>query len=588
MPPPHVLREYALLADGERGALVGPRGEIAWLCAPRWDSEAVFSRLIGGEGEYTIAPADPWFVWGGYYEPGSLIWHSRWVTDEGVVDCREALAMPGDTRRLVLLRRVHSDHRIRMRAQLHPAGGFGRQHPTEVRYAGGCWSMRCGPLHLRWSGVPAGRRRGREIVASFELSAGQTRDFRLEISDRRLPASVPDADELWAATEHAWREATPECADTAAPRDARHAYAVLRGLRSNTGGMVAAATMSLPERAEAGRNYDYRYAWIRDQCYAGLAVATHGPHPLLDDTVRFVADRLLADGPRLAPAYRVDGSPVPGERELSGLRGYPGGFDRVGNKVGGQFQLDTFGEALQLFAAAAQRQSLSDDARRAVDVAVAAIARRWSQPDAGVWELEPSWWIQSRLTCVAGLRTAAAAGIAADAGTAGKWLALADRILAETSRLGTHPSGRWQRARDDPRVDAALLLPAARGGLPVDDPRTAATFAAVRDELDQDGYVYRFRHDQRPLGEAEGAFLLCGFVQSLAALQAGDTVAATRWFERNRAACGPPGLFAEEYDVQERQLRGNLPQAFVHALLLECAVRLGQATRKTTPEGGAG
>ena len=117
--------------------------------------------------------------------------------------------------------------------------------------------------------------------------------------------------------------------------------------------MVAAATTSLPERLEAGRNYDYRYAWIRDQCYAGLAVAAHGPHPLLEGTLRFLTERILADGPGLMPAYTVAGQRIPDERALR-LRGYPGGTARAGNRVTGQFQLDGLGESLELFAAAAR------------------------------------------------------------------------------------------------------------------------------------------------------------------------------------------------------------------------------------------
>jgi GH15 family glucan-1,4-alpha-glucosidase len=121
-------------------------------------------------------------------------------------------------------------------------------------------------------------------------------------------------------------------------------------------------------------------------------------------------------------------------------------------------------------------------------------------------------------------------------------------------------------------VDAALLLAAIRGAVAPDDPRSVATLRAVRDELCVDGYAYRFRPDERPLGEAEGAFLLCGFLIALALDGHGDRVGAARWFERTRAACGPPGLLSEEFDVRQRQIRGNLPQAFVHALLLECAV----------------
>jgi GH15 family glucan-1,4-alpha-glucosidase len=168
---------------------------------------------------------------------------------------------------------------------------------------------------------------------------------------------------------------------------------------------------------------------------------------------------------------------------------------------------------------------------------------------------------------------------------ASTWTTLADAILLDVSQHCVHPSGRWQRAPGDERVDAALLLPAIRGAVPPDDPRAVATLAAVRRELTEDGYVYRFRHDERPLGDAEGAFVLCGFWMALAQLQQGDLVDAVHWFERNRAGCGPPGLFSEEFDVRQRQLRGNLPQAFVHAGLLECAARL--TTARARAGGGA-
>ena len=129
--------------------------------------------------------------------------------------------------------------------------------------------------------------------------------------------------------------------------------------------MVAAATTSLPERMESVRNYDYRYAWIRDQCYTGLAVAAHGPHPLLDGAVRFITERVLADGPDLMPAYTVAGDPLPGERTMA-VRGYPGGAAaRTGNRVTGQFQLDAFGEVLQLLAAAARLDLDGPDTWRA-------------------------------------------------------------------------------------------------------------------------------------------------------------------------------------------------------------------------------
>jgi alpha,alpha-trehalase len=376
--------------------------------------------------------------------------------------------------------------------------------------------------------------------------------------------------EAWRATGEAWRREVPRV-KAVAQRDARHAYAVLRGLTGSGGGTVAAATASLPERAEAGRNYDYRYVWIRDQCYAGRAAAAAGGLPLLDGSVRFVAERVLADGPGLRPAYTVDGGRVPDERAL-GMPGYPGGADVVGNQANRQFQLDAFGEALGLFAVAAEHDRLTPDGMRAARTAAQAVAARWQQPDAGIWELEDRPWTHSRLCCAAGLRQLAR--YAPGRLEAADWTGLADTIVADTTRWAVHPSGRWQRAPDDPRTDGALLLAGLRGAVPGDDPRTLATLSGYVAELTEDGYAYRFRHDDRPLGDAEGAFLLCGFILALACWQQGDVLAAHRWFERHRTACGPAGLLSEEYDVRQRQLRGNLPQAFVHALLLECAATL--------------
>jgi GH15 family glucan-1,4-alpha-glucosidase len=153
-------------------------------------------------------------------------------------------------------------------------------------------------------------------------------------------------------------------------------------------------------------------------------------------------------------------------------------------------------------------------------------------------------------------------------------LTLADRILADTARTSVHPSGHWQRAPDDPNLDAALLLPGLRGGVPPEDPRTRATLQAYLEELCTDGYAYRFRHDDRPLYEAEGSFLLCGFIVALSQQQQGNAVEARAWYERTAAACGPAQLFSEEYDARQHQMRGNLAQAFVHALMIEAATRL--------------
>lgn len=570
--PPQSLREYALLADGYRGALIGPRGDVSYLCAPRWDSPAAFSHLFGGNGVWAITPAET-FVWGGYYEAGTLIWRSRWMTTAGAVECREALAQPADPHRLVIIRRLERADRGsgKVDVVLQLGADFGRSGARRLRRdSDGRWTASAGALRFRWTGGADARPDDDGVLRlSLEVPSGGRHDFVLEISDEALP-EPPSPDELWATTTAYWHDTVPSFEESAAPRDTQHAYAVMRGLTQPGGGMVAAASLSLPERAEAGRNYDYRYVWLRDQAFAGLAAGAVRPLPLLDEATAFTTARVLEHGDDIAPAYRIDGG-LPPDEEVLDLPGYPGGKVKVGNWVRGQFQLDGCGEMLELYATAARHDHLRPDDLTAVSTLLGTIERRWNEPDAGIWELDDAWWTHSRLACVAGLRSIADQHGACDADRA---RSLADSILDETTRRGLGPTGAWQQSPDHPRLDAALVLPAVRGGLPADDARSRATLAAVKEHLVEDGYVYRYAAEDKPLGQAEGAFLMCGFAMCLADLAAGDPLSAFRWFERQRSAAGPAGLLSEEFDVQQRQLRGNLPQGFVHALLLECSQRL--------------
>jgi hypothetical protein len=406
---PGTLREYALVADGERGALLGPGGDIAFLCAPRWHDAALFSTLVGGGGHYAVTPACSRFVWGGHYEPRSLVWRSRWVTTEGIIECREALAFPGDPHRLVLLRRIEAvQGPARVSVELDPRPDFGRSplplHRTPGRDGASTWVAEADGLHLRWQGAPESCvLDGSTARFDLEVAAGGHHDLVLEVSDLPLPRCPVDAGRAWEATEEAWSDAMPRMRDSLAPGDVDHSYAVLRGLTSHSDGMVAAATMALPERAEAGRNYDYRYAWIRDQCYVGRAAAAAGADDLVRSAAGFVSARLLADGPHLKPAYTVDGGRVPDERSLD-LPGYPGGKVTVGNWVNEQFQLDSLGEVLLLLAAAVRRGHDTPDQHRAALLAERVIRTRWQEPDAGIWELDNRQWTHSKLMCAAGLR----------------------------------------------------------------------------------------------------------------------------------------------------------------------------------------
>ena len=203
---------------GARGP-VGPRGDIAWMCAPRWDSDAVFSSLLGGAGCYAVTP-DERFVWGGYYEDGSLIWRSRWITAGGTIECREALAYPGDARTAVLLRRIEAaDTAVRIRVLLDVRAGFGHHRMTRLQREGTIWTARSGPLQLRWSGGgagPAARRTG-AWNSSSRSAPGARHDLVLEVSDQDLAAEPAAAGRAWEATQAAWSAAMPGLRGNLAP-----------------------------------------------------------------------------------------------------------------------------------------------------------------------------------------------------------------------------------------------------------------------------------------------------------------------------------------------------------------------------------
>ena len=303
--------------------------------------------------------------------------------------------------------------------------------------------------------------------------------------------------------------------------------------------MVAAATTSLPERSEAGRNYDYRYVWIRDQCYAGQAAAVAGSIDLLDAAVAFVGDRLRADGARMVPAYTTRGDAVPGQRARTSPPGYPGADLLTGNWVNRQFQLDAFGEALLLLAAAAAQDRLDLDGWQAVEAA--------GHRDRGPLDRTGRRHLGTRQPPVdpfpAHLRRRAADHRRARPARPGRPLEQPRRRGPRRHRA--HPvctrtaTGNARSTTPGSTRRCSSRPSAARS--PSTTPERVATRHAVLDQLQDELYVYRFRHDQRPLADAEGAFTLCGFIAALDAHHAGHPVTAARLFERNRASCGPAG-----------------------------------------------
>ena len=314
---PHELRDYALLADGQRGILADPDGELAWMCFPTWSDPAVLASLLGSRGSYRIQPNGR-YVPGGSYEDGTLIWRQRWVTDSGVIECRQALAYPGRPDRVVILRRVSVlEGDARLSAFVALAGDYGRRPGGSWHRVGqgSEWETSVNGIHARWTGaldaVPVENADGPAVRFDFRLGRGDNHDFVLEL--QRTPFQAHDtveADDLWRQTAKSWAESIPQCSEIPAGRDVRQSFATLRGLTDAEGATVAAVTTALPERAEAGRNYDYRYGWIRDICYSGHAgAAVQGGETVLDDAVRWACARILEHGPSTAPAYKGDGEP---------------------------------------------------------------------------------------------------------------------------------------------------------------------------------------------------------------------------------------------------------------------------------------
>ena len=367
--PVPVLRDFAFIGDGERGALIGPDGEIVWMCAPRWHDDAVFSTLIGGSGRYFVTPLGR-YTSGGEYEDGTLIWHSRWVAGQAIIESCEAMALPSGPSCAVVLRQIRAvrDNAV-ARALLDVRGGFGKRSMRDVRrHDDGRWTARTGKLRLRWTGAADAvlDDHGR-LTLLIEVAQGGSHDLVLEISDQPLPPPADPA-HLWVSTRAGLdppgtrasdRSRPPRC--SAGYRDTpridqlrrwhgrRRHHGPARASRPST----AATTTATPGSATSATRVSPRPA--------------AGVDDLLDAGVGFVQERVLTDGPRLRPAYRVDGGPVPDEHQLK-LPGYPGGTDIVGNWVNDQFQLDALGEVLRLLTAAARADRLDTDGWRAIEI----------------------------------------------------------------------------------------------------------------------------------------------------------------------------------------------------------------------------
>ncbi|RIV36785.1 glycoside hydrolase family 15 protein [Micromonospora radicis] len=594
---PVPISDYGFLSDCRSGALVGRDGSVDWWCPDRFDSPSVFGRLLDPEGgHWRIAPVGAGTA--GHrvqrsYQPDTLVLRTVHHTPEGSVAVTDALAAEPGARThqfgmrspAVLLRVVEGlSGRVRMAVDFRPRPEYGLIKPYLRERDDGALVVNAGPVQLvlRCAGPRLLAEHG-QVRQTFEITEGQRVGFDLAYAAAYgdPPAQLEPVGTL-ADTVRAWQSfRAVHHYDGRYPEVVRRSATVLTGLTyARSGAVTAAATTSLPEVIGGDRNYDYRFAWLRDfaMTLRALWVAA-----CPDESSRLFAWAARAVG-------QIGTDPVPvlfgleGERDVSehvcpNFAGYAGSRPvHVGNDAWRQRQLDVPGEVLS--AVWRLRDQLGDkfdaELRELVVGLTEQVAAAWHLPDRGIWEPrdDERHYLSSKVLCWVAMdkavRLAPRLGERADVR---RWVAVRDEIRATVLREGFHDGrGAYTGVFGSPELDAAALYLPVVGFLPADDPRMRATIAAVERELGGDGGLVR-RWKEEPAG-----FVLCSFwlVECLAL--AGERDRAARLFEEVAGHANDLGLFSEQIDLKTRAHLGNTPQALSHIGLIHAAWRLTDPT----------
>ncbi len=594
-----------MLSDCNSAALVGTDGSIDWFCLPRYDSPALFARLLDRDaGHWAIAPADPYTVVRRYL-PGTLVLETTFTTAAGSVRLLDALAL-GEGQRghelglgaphelLRLVAGVHGSVELVM--ELVPRPEYGLVRPllraTEdgVRTFGGpnAIAMRAGvPLRVEQSAAHARWRVGaRDRIGLALRWTPPERSDASAMSPTSVEARIEDVCAAW----RSW-EAEHDIYAGAHRELVRFSSRVLKGLTYRpTGAVIAAATTSLPETVGGERNWDYRYAWIRD---ASLTLAALYIGTCSDEAENFVSFMTSSAGGgygvdhSLQIMYGVGGEHDLSERELGHLGGWRGSRPvRVGNGAWRQTQLDVYGELLNSLHLYRERLGeLHPEIQHFAAELADAAARHWREPDAGMWEMrgQPRHHLSSKVLCWTALDRAVKLAPALGAhARVDQWAAERDAVRAAVLDRGwSDKRGAYAQSFDSDELDAAALLMPLVGFLPAGDERMRATIEALADDLTDDGLVLRYRNnaglnDDGLTGE-EGTFVICSFWLVACLAQAGERKRASSLFDRVVAYANDLGLLAEEIDTSTGELLGNVPQAFSHVGLIIAAHALDHA-----------
>ncbi|MDZ4267917.1 MAG: glycoside hydrolase family 15 protein [Mycobacterium sp.] len=592
------IEDYALLGDLQTAALVGRDGAVDWLCLPRFDSPACFAALLGGEaaGSWKLGPAAGGAATRRRYRDDTLILETEWDTPEGtirLIDCMPPRGSQADVVRIVEGVRG----RVPMRMTLRLRFDYGHIVPW-VRRDGGDLAAVAGPDAV-WLRTPVPvRGENLATLAEFEVSAGQRIPFVMTYapSHRPRPEAV-DPERALAGTERFWSDWMARCRyDGRWAADVRRSLVVLKALTyAPTGGIVAAATTSLPEELGGSRNWDYRYCWLRDATFTLQALLGTGYVDEASAWREWLVRAVAGDPAELKIMYGLNGSRRLPEEELPWLSGYEDSRPvRIGNAAAEQFQLDVWGEVLDGLhlgreAGLAVDHNAWDLQRALLDY----LEGHWRDPDNSLWEVRGPrrHFVHSKVMAWAGVdravHTVQNHGLP---GPVPRWRALRDRIHTDVCTNGFDAQrNTFTQSYGSEALDAALLLIPRVGFLPWKDPRVVGTVEAVQKELGHDGLLLRYRteHGVDGLPGTEGAFLACTFwlVDALAGI--GRTAEAVALFERLLALRNDVGLLSEEYDVAAGRQVGNTPQAFSMVGLINSARELSGVHTETSAPGSA-
>jgi GH15 family glucan-1,4-alpha-glucosidase len=603
------IAEYALLSDRHSAALVSRGGSIDWLCFPRFDSASIFGRLLGDEaGHWSVRATGATEVTRRYLDR-TMVLETTHRTPTGTLTVIDALAtgegnrghdLGRDAPHLLLREATCTDGYVDAEVEYVPRPEYGLIHPLLEAVDGGLTALGGADLLVLSCPVPLDLDES-GALGRFTLRHGESAAFALHHSKRAETGSArtwgqPEIRARLNDTVTAWESWSELHQAYEGPwRDLVHQSGrVLQALSFQpTGAICAAATTSLPETAGGNRNWDYRYAWVRDASFTIEALWVAACPDEANEFFEYMtasAATSVSRGVDLQIMFGIGGERDLTERELPHLPGWRDSAPvRVGNGAWNQRQLDVYGELLNsVYRLSDQVTELGPATKRFLVNLADAAARRWREKDQGIWEIrgEPRDFLYSKLMCWVALERAVALADRLDASDrVEEWKQTQDEIHSTIVTRGwSERANAFSQSFGSDELDASNLMLALIGFLPPDDPRILATIDAIEERLtDERGLVYRYRSHDGLEGE-EGTFLLCTFWLAQALALAGRPDRARTVFERAAAFVNDVGLLSEEIDPLSGELLGNFPQAFSHIGLVNAAWAISVAERGTQEE----